>query len=162
MENKEETYQKALARLKDYLQDHKMRKTPERYEVLRAVCLMNDIFTIDQIAEEMEQKASFCVSRSTLFNTLEILVEAKIVLKHNLMRAGHYECNVDPKPRACLVCECCGSVKRLDKNNIVQFLGGIKARLFTIQQPILYLHGTCRKCTMAMKRTKSSKRERKN
>lgn len=158
MENKEDLYQKAQVRLTDYLQTRQMRKTPERYEVLKTVCQMKDIFTIDQLAEQMQQGASFCVSRSTLFNTLETFAEAKLIIKHNLVRAGLYECNIEPQARACLVCEHCGMVRRLDKIEVTEFLSGIKARQFSVQQPVLYLHGTCRKCAMALIRANKKKK----
>ena len=158
MENKEDLYQKALLRLTDYLQARQLRKTPERYEVLKTVCQMKDIFNIDQLAERMQESAPFCVSRSTLFNALELFVKAKLVIKHNLVRSGLYECNVEPQPRACLVCEHCGMVRRLDKIEVTEFLSGIKARLFSVQQPVLYLHGTCRKCAMAIIRANKKKK----
>ena len=159
MENKEDLYQKAQLRLTDYLEARRMRKTPERYEVLKTVCQMRDIFTIDQLANQMQEGASFCVSRSTLFNTLEIFAAAKLVIKHNLVRASLYEYNIEPQPRACLVCEHCGMVRRLDKIEVTEYLSGIKTRQFSVMQPVLYLHGTCRKCAMIMIRANSKKKK---
>ena len=158
MEYKEDLYQKAQSRLTEYLEIRRKRKTPERYEVLKVVCQMKDIFTIDQLAEQMQEVAPFCVSRSTLFNTLEMFAEAKLVIKHNLGRAGLYECNVEPQARACLVCEYCGMVRRLDKIEVIEYQSAIKARLFSVRQPVLYLHGTCRKCAMLIIRANRKKK----
>ena len=162
MENSGDLYEKASRQLTEYLLALKKRKTPERYEVLRTVCQISDIFSVDQLADEMRQKAKFNVSRSTLFNTLETLVDAKLVIKHNLVRAALYECNVSPRPRTCLVCEHCGSVRRLEKSQVTDFLAGIKARAFSVQQPVLYLHGTCRKCAMALRRSGKSLKNQKS
>ena len=157
MESKEDLYEKAQQRLTEYLQAHKMRKTPERYEILRTVYQMNGIFSIDQVAEQMQQNAQFCVSRSTLFNTLETLVDAKLVIKHNLVRAALFECNAKPQPRVCLVCEHCGMVRRLEKAQVTEFLSEIKVRAFFVHQPVLYLQGACIKCSMAIRRKEMEK-----
>lgn len=153
-------YLQAKSQLIEYLEKRHMRKTPERFEVLGAICQMDDIFSIEQLGEKMRMCSSFQVSRVTLFNTLETFVDAQLVIKHTLQRASLYEKNIDKRPRVCMVCNQCGLVKRLDKIEVTRFLNGIKTRQFFVRQPVLYLHGLCRKCEMA-KRKEIKMREKK-
>jgi Fe2+ or Zn2+ uptake regulation protein len=158
MENKETLYQTAHRKLTDYMVERNMRKTPERYEVLRIACGIKGIFTIDKLAERMEAEASFTVSRSTLFNVMEMLVDAQLIIKHTLTRAAHYEFNPQRSPLVCIVCHSCGSVKKLDKTELNEYLCALKVRMFAVQQPVLYLHGLCRKCSNIKKKKTSKKK----
>lgn len=157
MENKESLSQTAHRKLTEYMAERKMRKTPERYEVLRVACGMKGLFSIDDLACRMEAEASFCVSRSTLFSTLELLVDAQLITKHTLARAAHYEFNPQKTPVVCVVCHECGFVQAVEKAEVNKYLGALKVRFFTVQQPVLYLHGLCRKCAIAMKKKTSGK-----
>lgn len=152
MENKETLYEDARRRLTDYMVQRSMRKTPERYEVLRVASGIKGIFTIDELAERMETEASFSVSRSTLFSALEILVDAQLIIKHTLTRAAHYEFNPQNSPLVCVVCQGCGCVKKIDKAELNDYLEALKVRMFTVKQPVLYLHGLCRKCSNIKKK----------
>ena len=152
----DETYRKALLVLNEYLEANKMRKTQERQEVLSAICRMDGIFTQVQLAEFMEHEAQFCVSRSTLFHTLDTLVAARILLKHALGRAASYELLSVSVPRAYLVCQTCGEIRRFERPELIKYLGSVKARLFTVRQPILYLHGECKKCVQRARNAKKT------
>ena len=146
MSENTELYTLAAQRLTEFMKGKITRKTPERFEILRVVCQISGIFSIDELQEEMEKKAKFQVSRVTLFNTLKLLEEAKLVIKHTLSRAAHYECCVTPHPMVCLVCEQCGSVRKLESSKIENWLNEQKCKHFVISQPVLYLHGLCRSC----------------
>ena len=75
-----------------------MRKTPERYEILRAAGLANGIFTIDGLMKIMQEEGTFQVSRATVFNTMELFCDAGLVIKHPLATAAHYELRTTGKP----------------------------------------------------------------
>ncbi len=152
MDTNNALYVQAKSLLTEYMVKHHMRKTPERFEVLQAVCQMEDIFSIDQLDEKMQADSSFRVSRATLFNTLETLIDAQLVIKHTLTRAALYEQNIDKHPRVFMVCGQCGLVRRFEKAEVTRFLGDIKNRQFFVRQPVLYLHGLCRKCEMARRK----------
>lgn len=146
MSENTDTYTLAAQRLTEYMKGKITRKTPERFEILRVVCTIPGIFSIDELQEEMEKKAKFQVSRVTLFNTLRLLEEAKLVIKHTLARAAHYEYCITPHPMVCLVCEQCGLVRKLESSKIENWLSEQKCKQFIITQPVLYFHGLCRSC----------------
>lgn len=138
----------ATQRLTDFLATRRMRRTPERYTILRAACKIHGIFTIDQLDEQIRRGGELQVSRTTLFNNLETLVEAQLLIKHTLARAAHYELNLAPSPKAYLVCDRCRKVARLERKELETYLAAVRSKSFVVQQPVLYLHGLCRKCYM--------------
>ncbi len=156
MNTPDEIYKKVLQRLNEYLEANNMRKTAERQEVLSAICRMKTIFTQVELADFMEHESQFCVSRSTLFHTLDTLVDARILLKHSLSRAAAYELLVVAVPRAYLVCQSCGEIRLLERPELMKYLGTVKARLFSVRQPLLYLHGECKKCVQRARKNKKT------
>lgn len=161
MDNKDSIVEQAGQRLNEYLESKNLKKTPERHEVLKAVCRIKGLFTIEELAEEMAAKADFEVSRGTLFNTIELLTEAQLVVKHTLVRTAKYESNITGKPKVCLVCQKCGSVVKLDNKEISDWLEALRVRQFNIRQQVLYLHGLCKKCSSRHGKTAKDKNKKK-
>lgn len=158
MDKKTEFIELATGMLTDYLVERKMRRTPERYEILKVVAGMKGLFTIDDVRDKMQGEAAFSVSKTTLFNTLEVLTDAQIVTKHHLRRAALYECSATPAPSVCTVCTQCGACSKVEDEGINSWLAELRVRQFGIHQPILYLHGLCRKCTAANNRKAGRKK----
>ena len=144
MSENTDLYNLAAQLLTEYIKGKNIRKTPERFEILRIICQISGIFSIDELQEIMEKEAKFKVSRVTLFNTLKLFEDASLVIKHTLVRAAHYECCVTPHPLVCLVCQKCGTVKKLESSKIENWLSEQKCKQFVITQPVLYFHGLCR------------------
>ncbi len=152
--------EQANAKLTTYLAEKKMRKTPERYEVLRVVFQTKGLFTVDELAEQMKENATFQVSRATLFNVLEMLTDAQLVVKHAFMRAAQYECNVIPRPLICIRCLQCGKFEKVEIPQLEATLRAVKSRKLTINQQILYLSGTCRKCEAKERKKNKTKQDK--
>lgn len=130
-----------------------MRKTPERYEVLRVAGLADGIFTIDELMQLMNEHATFQVSRATLFNTMELFYEAGLVIKHSLATAAHYELRTDSIPRAYVICRQCNSIARVSTSTAKLALQNLHVRYFSIEDKIVYMHGLCRKCQAKNRKT---------
>ena len=141
--------------LTKYLESKNLRKTPERYEVFKTVCKMKGLFSIETLAEEMKRNAEFSVSRATLFNTMDMLEEARLVVKHSIYRTSMYECTVERKPIVCTVCRVCGKLEKINDKKSIRQLSDLHLRSFHIDQQVLYLHGVCKKC--AAKTSRQSK-----
>ena len=133
-------------RLTRFMEEKAMRKTPERYEILRVAGLTGGIFTIDDLMHLMNEHAQFQVSRATLFNTMELFCEAGLVIKHSLATAAHYEMRTDSSPKAYVICRQCNTITKVSTSTARLALQNLHVRYFNIEDKLVYMHGLCRKC----------------
>ena len=134
----------------EYLTANKKRKTPERYRILDKVLAFPKLFTIEDLKLAMNDE-KFPVSQSTLYYTVDLLVEANILRRINTGSATAFE-RIDQVRSIHLKCEVCGKVKLVKDTNFMAYMNARKFAAFTTKYYNLTVYGTCNDCARRIKR----------
>lgn len=136
----------------EYLKVNKMRRTPERYAILKAIYSIEGSFNIESLLKSMENER-FRVSRATIYNTISLLINANLVTHHQFGTVSKYEkCYNSGKSH--LVCTNCHKIVEINNIDLTETLT-TNIKKFHLTHYSLYVYGLCNKCHQAAKRRKS-------
>ena len=154
----------AVERLLDnYLEMNNHRKTPERYSILRAIYSMNGHFTIDDLKARLAKDMDFPVSRATLYNTLNLFLSLRLVIRHRFQGSTKYEACYDNQSHCHQICSVCGKVTEIKSPEIIAAVEGLQLKRFRKDGFTLYVYGICSACQLkSAKRNKSTRKKSNN
>ena len=157
----------AVERILDsYLEMNNHRKTPERYAILRAVYSTNGHFTLDELGEKLSREYKFPVSRATLYNTLNLFMELRLVIRHRFQGSTKYEACYDNNSHCHQMCTVCGKVTEVSSPEITQAINDLHLKRFRKDGFTLYIYGICSTCQARITRQinlkKTSKTDKKD
>ena len=147
----------AVRKFNEYLDAHGMRKTTERYAILNRILGFNGHFTVEEL-QQMIESDGFRVSRSTVYNTVELLIDAKMLRRHVFegMQAQYERITL---PHTHLICTTCGKVKEVRDTNFAAVMNARRFNAFNTDHYSLYVYGTCSTCARKLKRGRQSSRD---
>ncbi len=138
-----ETRERLKKVLSDYIKTRKMRQTPERFTILDKVLEQHAHFDIDELYTSIDSE--FHVSKSTVYNTIELLCECGILRKHFLNEnQAAYELSEDRHLH--LICLECGSVEEVSDNCVAEYISGLKFKGFKATFSSTNIYGICYRC----------------
>ena len=129
-----------------YLENKNLRKTPERYAVLEEIYLYNGHFDVEELFENIKSKGHG-MSRATVYNTLDLLVDCDLVTKHQFGKnIAQYEKAYGSKQHDHLICTDCHKVIEFCDPRIQRIQNTVGNLLsFDVLHHSLILYGACNK-----------------
>lgn len=123
----------------EYLTANGHRKTPERYAILDTIYSIDGHFDIDMLYLRMMEQENFRVSRATLYNTIILLINARLVIKHQFGTSSQYEKSYNRETHHHQICTQCGKVTEFQDTELKRAIENTKLNRFQLSHYTLYV-----------------------
>lgn len=142
-----EVFENVKSIFSQYLEENGHRKTPERFSILREIYMMDGHFEVETLYIKMKSN-KYRVSRATLYNTIDLLLQCNLVVKHQFGRnVAMFEKSFKYRQHDHLVCSHCGKVLEFCDPRIMEIQNSLEDTLgFEVAQRALAFYGKCKEC----------------
>ena len=147
--------------LTSYLELNRHRKTPERFTILDAVYSITGHFSLEELGDKLAGEYNFPVSRATLYNTLRLLIELRLVVRHRFQSTTKYEACYDNNSHCHQICTMCGKVTEVKSQGVIDAINTMPTRRFHKDGFTLYVYGICSSCQAKQRRRSVKKTDTK-
>lgn len=137
-----------------YLEANGLKKSQERYAILDAARHTKGMFTAADLHKHITQDLNFHVSLATIYSTLEILAECRIVVEHFLSpKSVNFEYAYGRQAFKYMICSKCGKITPINDRNLDRTVSTVKTPRLHFYFYKTYIYGICATCA----RTEKSK-----
>ena len=159
---KVDVWKNVLQILDSYLEMNNHRKTPERYTILKAIYNTDGHFTLEELSDKLIKNYNFPVSRATLYNTLNLFIQLRLVVRHRFQGGTVYEASYDSMNHSHQICTVCGKVTEVKTPKIATAIVETHLKRFRKEGFTLYIYGVCSSCQAKITKQKNKELQLKN
>jgi Fur family ferric uptake transcriptional regulator len=122
---------------------------------------MENHFTLEELSDKLNEEERFPVSRATLYNTLKLFMELRLVIRHRFQGSTKYEACYDNNNHCHQICTMCDKVIEVKSPEIDLAVENMHLRRFRKDGFTLYVYGVCSTCQTLMTKRKRKESEKK-
>lgn len=137
--------------------EHGRKKTPERMAIFGAACDFSNIFTIEDLTQAVINKCNLMISRGTIYNTLKLLMQLRLVTSYKVSGKICYEVISASSNHIRQICIRCGKLTEVRSNTLANAIKETHLKRFRFGGFMLSIFGVCSSC-----QAKQTREENKN